>query len=247
MTTAFYASPEQFHGVRVVLSPDETRHAVRALRYDVGDDIIVVDGIGGWHRVRLEQTDTQKAMGTVVETRREVGEPRRPFVLAVGLVKKRSRYETLVEKAVELGITTLIPLVTERTERSRLRRDRLQNIMTAALKQCGRSRLPALAAPCSLSQAIARHPRQAPICLHEAGPDRMSLPETLSTRPRQGVLLAVGPEGGFTRREVALAERAGARVAHLGPRRLRTETAALAAASTVVALQHVDPAPGISL
>lgn len=233
MTTAFYAPPNQFHGQRVVLPPDETHHAVRALRHRAGDTIAVVDGEGGWHRVRLEQTGQEHALGTVVDSRREVGEPDAPFVLAVGILQKRSRYETLVEKAVELGATTLVPLATAHAERTRVRQDRLRSIMVAAMKQCGRSRLPALVEPCSLEQTLARYSELTPFCCHESGEGRQSLLKALHRTSNTGVLMAVGPEGGFAPHEVKQAQQSGARLVHLGTRRLRTETAAVAAASAV--------------
>jgi 16S rRNA (uracil1498-N3)-methyltransferase len=233
MTTAFYAPPSQFRGQRVTLPPNETRHAVRALRHGPGDEVVVVDGTGGWHHVRLEQTGTEQALGTVIASRRDVGEPRAACILAVGVLHKRSRYETLVEKAVELGVTTLVPLVTERTERTSIRHDRLHKIMVAAMKQCGRSRLPVLATPCSLAQVLARYPRAAAFCCHESGDGRKPLPLALRNRADHDVLLTVGPEGGFTRNETAVAQRAGAQLVHLGARRLRTETAALTASSAV--------------
>lgn len=233
MTTTFYAPPNQFHGRRVVLPPDETRHAVRALRHRAGDTIVVVDGEGGWHRVQLEQTGQEQAMGTVVDSRREVGEPNAPFVLAVGVLQKRSRYETLVEKAVELGVTTLVPLATAHAERTRVRQDRLRSIMVAAMKQCGRSRLPMLAEPCSLEQTLARYSELSAFCCHESGEERQALLKALHTHSDTGVLMAVGPEGGFAPHEVEQAQQSGARLVHLGARRLRTETAALAAASAV--------------
>lgn len=247
MTTSFYAPPGQFNGPRVVLPPSEARHAVRSLRHEPGDVIAVVDGTGGWHRVRLEAAGKQRVVGTVVERRYNVGEPRVPFILAVGVLKKRSRFETVVEKAVELGVTTIMPLNTHRSERARIRRDRLHKIMVAALKQCGRSQLPTLTDPCSLAHALACFPRVHAVCCHEAGPRRMALRDALDAEHSscRGTLLAVGPEGGFTDAEVATARRSGAAIVHLGPRRLRTETAALTAAGTAMALQCVDGSDGL--
>lgn len=241
MTTAFYAPPSQFRQHRVMLPPSETHHAVRALRHRAGDTIVVVDGEGGWHRVRLEQTGQEHALGTVLDSQREVGEPNAPFVLAVGVLQKRSRYETLVEKAVELGVTTLVPLATARSERTRVRLDRLRSIMVAAMKQCGRSRLPALAEPCSLSHVLTRYPRLQALCCHESGAGRRALLPAVQAAPDTGVLVTVGPEGGFTPNEVDLAQRAGAELVHLGPRRLRAETAALAAASAVALGRTCSP------
>lgn len=238
MTTAFYAPPEQFRGARVMLPPNETRHAVRALRHGPGDEIVVVDGVGGWHRVRLEQTGTDQALGTILTTKHDVGEPPAERVLAVGILHKRSRYETLIEKAVELGITTIVPLATARAERTTVRADRLQKLMVAAMKQCGRSRLPALKAPRSLESTLAAFPEAQAFCCHESGTGRRALSDALHpVADATAVVLAVGPEGGFTDHEVATATDAGAKLVHLGPRRLRAETAAMTAAGALM-LHH---------
>lgn len=239
MTTAFFAPPDAVHGRRLVLPPDEARHATRALRHEPGDEIWVVDGAGRRHRVRLEQAGEEKAVGTILETEEDAGEPAYHLTLGLGLLKKRSRYETFLEKAVELGAARVIPLRTRYAERDELRRERAERLLRAALKQSGRSRLPRLDAPASLSDALddAPQPTAGPTFLahRRGGASDPSLAEALEDAPSTGRLrVLVGPEGGFSDSEVEAAEAAGATVVSLGPRRLRAETAALAAASAVM-------------
>ncbi|CAM3325004.1 RsmE family RNA methyltransferase [Rhodothermus bifroesti] len=231
MTTTFYIPPEMFRDGWVVLPPDEAHHAVRVLRHRPGDEVVAVDGEGGWYRLRLEQVDRQTVGARVLETRRDHGEP--PYHLTVGLalLKQSARFETFLEKAVELGVQCILPLQTERTERVQFRLERAQRILVAALKQCGRSRLPRVLPPQTFTEAI-RKPAALRLLCHEQ-PDAASLPlgQLLCGQRMPNALVLIGPEGGFSGSEVRQALAAGFQLVSLGPRRLRAETAALVAAS----------------
>lgn len=234
MTTTFYAPPSHFEDDRVRLPNDEARHAVRVLRHGPGDEIVVVDGAGGRYRVRLTETDKRSAAGKVVAVEHEVGEPSYRLSVGLGTLKNANRFETFAEKAVELGVTEIVPLVTERTERMNLKAQRMENILTAAMKQSGRSRLPTLAAPRPFTDALAS-PAALRILCHESADPQALLPHVLSAADaKDEFAVLVGPEGGFSEAEVAAAEEAGWTVASLGPRRLRAETAAIVAATTVM-------------
>lgn len=232
MTTLFHAPPEAFDGGTVVLPEDEARHAVRVLRHGVGDELVVVDGVGGRHRVRLTEVDRRGARGTVVATEREPLGP--PIVAGLALLKHPGRFETFVEKAVELGATALVPLQTARTERVRWRPERVRAVAVAAMKQAGRARLPALHAPRLLPDVLAADWPAPRLLCHEAAAPEAALWRHLAAGPPAGGTVLVGPEGGFTDDEVAEAVRAGWHVVSLGPQRLRAETAALAAVAALM-------------
>jgi 16S rRNA (uracil1498-N3)-methyltransferase len=235
MTTYFYAPEDCFRGDSVVLPPDEARHATRVLRHREGDEIIVVDGIGGWFRVRLDHAVRDAAAGTIVERRRDEGEPSFSLTIALAPLKNPSRFETFLEKAVELGVGRVIPLLSERAERHRIKTARAENIIIAAMKQCGRSRLTELTEPMSFDQVISGAEDQVRMICHE-GTDRNDdgiVSRLMTLRHVAGVSVLVGPEGGFTDEEVARAAEHGFTAVSLGPRRLRAETAAIAAAVAV--------------
>lgn len=233
MTTTFFAPPDRIENGRVTLPQDEARHAVRALRHGVGDEIVVVDGAGGRYRVRLTEADKRGAAGEVVEEQREVGEPPYRLTVGLGVLKKAGRFETFAEKAVELGVSRIAPLATERTERQRLKAGRLENILVAAMKQSGRSRRPELSDPQEFADAL-RSADALRILCHESADSAAALPRVLEASSAETITVLVGPEGGFSEGEVAEARAAGWTVASLGPRRLRAETAAIAAASAVM-------------
>ena len=235
MTTTFYAPPALITDGRVVLPDDEARHAVRVLRHRPGDEIVVVDGVGGRHLVRLTETDKRGAAGEIVATEREVGEPPYHLTVALGTLKNASRFETFAEKAVELGVAEIVPLLTARTERMSLKPKRMENILVAAMKQSGRSRLPVFAEPTSIAEILTDRAGGLRILCHEAADPDAILPRVLDRLGvDEAITVLVGPEGGFSDDEVRQAQAAGWTVASLGPRRLRAETAAIVAAAAVM-------------
>ncbi len=229
----FYAPPELLKDPACVsLPPDEAVHASRVLRVRTGDHVNVADGEGGWYRVRLDAVSPKQVTGAVLDRRRDCNEP--PTGLSVGLplLKSRQRFEMFLEKAVELGVTEIITLVTERTEGRQRRPERMRQILVAAMKQCRRCRLPRLRAPRTLDEVFAAACGNGLNCIahHAADAD---LVEVLGGSQARGVCILVGPEGGFSQREIAHATSSGFVAVSLGPRRLRSETAAMVAAGTV--------------
>ncbi len=221
----FYAPNLSQSDSTVVLPADEAMHAVKVLRLKVRDAVHVTDGRGSIFEttvIAIGKKDVQLR----VESRRF--EPREPLpVLAVGMIKSRERLEWLVEKSVELGISKLILMQTERSERTHVREDRLRAIQVSAMKQCLTSWLPDLATGMSFEAVLeeGKSANQPTFIAHEKAAPESKMPH--NETPASPLLL-VGPEGGFSDREVQLAVDAGATMVSLGPRRLRAETAALA-------------------
>ena len=235
MTTNFYAPPSAIRGQRVVLPEEEARHLRTVLRGEQGDEMTVVDGDGGWYRVEITHVGSDQVVGTIVERREDVGEPATDVTVALGILKKRSRFETFVEKAVELGARRIVPLRTARTERESIRTERLRNVMVAALKQCRRSWLPELATPQSPEALLSSSGAEMRLVCH-AGDAAVPIQRAVDeARPVASALVLVGPEGGFSAAEVEAAAEAGCVPASLGARRLRAETAGLAALHSVTA------------
>lgn len=237
MTTNFYAPPSAFRSRSVILPEAEARHARTVLRVHHGDEIIVVDGEGGWYRVRVDQIGSGRLKGSVVEKKSEVGEPPVDVTVGIGILKKRSRFETFVEKAVELGVHRIVPLRTRRTERESVRADRLRKLMIAAMKQCRRSRLPELSDPQSFGELIGDTDSDLRLICHR-GEGCVPIRQAVAERNASQAAVGVGPEGGFHPEEIEESMTAGFTPVSLGARRLRTETAGLVALNSVVAGAH---------
>jgi len=228
MTTQYFAPPECFEGNHVTLPSEEARHVVQVLRRGIGDELEVVDGEGGWFRVRIQYAKKDKLIAEVLEKQRDVGEPEVQLTIGLALLKSTDRYEWFLEKAVELGVTAIVPLLTQHTEMRRFRPDRAQKVMVAALKQCGRSRLPRLHQPTNFQDQLTEQADFRAV-LHEKTMEPNLFSRTRGEKIAHAMIL-VGPEGGFSEVEVHQAEAQGWFIASLGERRLRAETAAVVAA-----------------
>jgi len=229
----YFALKENIAGDTVRLLPDEARHAIKVLRLGIGDEIGVVDGEGGWYRVRIDAVDREGLLASICERRENVGEPPYGLTIAIGLLKQQSRFETFLEKAVEFGVTRIVPTVTDRTQAGSLNLQRCRRIIVAALKQSLRSKMPQLTEPRSFDSVI-REDAAVRLIAHEGAlPGDNILAHAAALQDAGSCHVLIGPEGGFTESEVDRARRAGWTVVSLGDTRLRTETAGIAAASIV--------------
>ena len=220
-------------GDRTILEGDEARHLTRVLRAKVGDTVALFDGKGREWPARVASIGRDR-----VEL--DAGPPRTddtprgiPLTLAVAL-PKGDRQKWMVEKLTEIGAARLVPLETTRgvAEATASAQARLERVVIEACKQCGRNTLMEIAAGRPLERLLAEAPAGACVVIAHPGGrpfDTAAIPPA-STE----VIALVGPEGGFTDEELAVAERAGALRVSLGPHILRVETAAIAIAARLV-------------
>lgn len=226
----FFFGDSASRGDRVVLHPDEARHA-RVRRLTPGERVALFDG-GGHSYVAIVEHSTGKQITVRIDDELPLhsGESPLQLTLAIALLKS-DRIEWMIEKVTELGVTRIRPFVCEHSlaQPSPARRQRWQSIALSAAKQCGRSVVPTIDGPCDFAEMLTNGGANG-ILFWEASADTVGLNE-----PCTAMTLAIGPEGGFTETEVEHARRAGFRIATLGPRILRAETAAVAA---VTLAQH---------
>lgn len=250
MTVRFFAHSIESASGHVALSREEAHHLSRVLRLQVGDDVIVFDAAGREFHAVIESISSHGAtlaLGTALVKRRM---PTREVTVAVSPLRPEAM-SWLVQKLTEIGVARMAPFVSQRTalpkagdqESDESRRRRWERISLAACKQCGRARaleiLPTLKFHDQLS-ALDRD--DALKMLAWEGGDAQSLAGVL-TRPQLDrhapAVLCIGPEGGFTRPEYQAALEIGYVPVDLGPNILRAETAAIAAASIVLAMQSM--------
>ena len=212
----------------------EARHVLRSLRKRPGDVLDLVDGRGGWFRGQITETGKHHCLLEVTETRREERRAGHHLTLAVAPTKNIDRLEWVLEKGTEIGVDRFHLLLTEHSERKRVRLDRLERVVEAAMKQSLRAFLPAITNLLPLPEVLnapAGAGEQRFLAYLGEGGDNRSLHELCA--PGGRVTVAIGPEGGFSPAEAELARDRGWQYARLGPHRLRTETAALVAVHTV--------------
>jgi 16S rRNA (uracil1498-N3)-methyltransferase len=231
----FYAHQHQFHLNLVTLDPEETFHLARVLRLEVGARVEVCDGQGGNFVAQVAALEPRGATLRILEKLAPWGESHLPLVLGIGLAKGEALDEA-VRQATEMGVSRIFPFISERSERLPLerverRRGRWQRLARESIKSCQRSVLPQIETACNFAAAL-EGPEEVKFIFWEE--ERGGGLNSFLQRPRpRDVRILIGPEGGFSASEAALARQAGFQVVSLGPRRLKVSTAALAAITLI--------------
>lgn len=227
----FFVPVGSLAGEPVTVSGEPLHHLHSVLRLKVGDEVLLLDGTGTCCRGRLAALDRRAATVTVL-ARWQEREGCCPLQLLQAL-PKGDKFDLVLQKGTELGITRFQPLLSARTvsRPERGRSARWQRIVSEAARQSRRPCLPVVEELASLAEAVAAESAPLRLLLWEAG--SRPLAEVLPAERPAAVAVLVGPEGGLSAEEVALAQAAGFVPVHLGPRILRTETAGLAIAAVV--------------
>jgi 16S rRNA (uracil1498-N3)-methyltransferase len=225
---------------REVLLPEQAgEHVARVLRLERGHPLIVFNGEGREYDARLASLAKRAVTAELTAVREVDREAPLKLTLAQGIARGE-KMDWILQKATELGVARIVPIITERTEvkldeeRAERRLAHWTQVIAGACEQSGRNRLPALEPPQRLDRWLA--------ALGETAPLRLALLPEGSTTLRQlplmdnGAILAVGPEGGFSDHDIALLTQTGFQGLRLGPRILRTETAGIAALAALQAL-----------
>jgi 16S rRNA (uracil1498-N3)-methyltransferase len=235
----FFVDPPLETGARRALSERAAHHAARVLRLRVGDPLTLFDGRGGEYAATLAER-TRDAVTVEVGAWHEV-EREAPLgiVLAQG-ISSAERMDLTVQKAVELGVAAIQPLDCEKSvvrldaRRAESRRAHWQRVVIAACEQCGRNRLPEVRPPLPVAALCEATRAQSPKWL--LAPEAQARLRDAARGLESGLLLAAGPEAGFSDTETRALVDAGYMPVRLGPRILRTETAALAAIAALNAI-----------
>lgn len=237
----FYASPGDVTDSVIILSNDETHHLTHVLRMTPGDEAFVFDGCGHEYKCTFRSINYSRAHLEIIGTLSDVVESAMHLTLAQALVRGE-KFDFIIQKATELGVSSIVPLITryadvkvdeQQVER---RSERWRRISLEALKQCGRRRLVEIKTPRTLPQFLDSVADDEVLLLFsERG--GVVITKALADIPNSNSIVAlVGPEGGWSGEELELLAARGAKAVSLGPRVLRTETAAVAA---ITLIQHL--------
>ena len=220
------------------LDSEESGHCCRVLRHRAGDEIHVIDGLGTMYRCRLVDDNPKGAEAAVLEA--FPGWGGHPYRLTVACcpTKNNDRFEWFVEKATEVGVDRIVPVIGDRSERKVYKTDRAARIALSAAKQSLKARIPDIAEPVSVKDFICHSgldPESLKLIAYcfEGDTRRISIQEALRAYDGSDVTVLIGPEGDFSPEEARLAIDNGYIPVHLGASRLRTETAAVLAATAV--------------
>ncbi len=213
----------------VVLDEDTSKHVVQVLRMGNGEKIRLTDGKGNLYTCGITDNHRKKCSVAVVE-RATVSKASSNTCIAISPLKNNSRFEWFLEKATEIGITEIVPLVCERTEKPQLKMERLQGILVSAMLQSQQAWLPVLQEATKFNDYIKAAGTAGTLqkFIAHCEPDKKTPLSTI--QPSSHSTILIGPEGDFSPKEIESALRSGFEPVSLGETRLRTETAGMVAA-----------------
>lgn len=233
----FFITPSQVNGTVISVTDEDVRHIAAVLRMKTGDELLLCDGEGNEYRARITEIGKDSVKGAVVEQQARI---RRGPEIALGQgIAKADKMDWIVQKATELGVASIVPLETERTivkvKDEEKRVGRWQKICREAAMQSHRPDIPKVEAISSLNGFLqTQNPAPGTLLLlpweDAAGPLKDILH---SQKDMKRIVVLIGPEGGFSKKEADAAVSRGFHAVSLGPNILRTETAAIAALSMI--------------
>jgi 16S rRNA (uracil1498-N3)-methyltransferase len=219
------------------LSEEESKHCVRVLRLQANDQIQLIDGKGNFYTAEITDPHPKRTQLRIVAVEQDYNKRNHSLHIAVAPTKNIERLEWFLEKATEIGIDEISLIICQRSERKEAKKDRLDKIITSAIKQSIKAWHPVLNEPVPLSKLLAMpFDGQKYIAHCEAG-EKISLKEDIKSNGRY--LILIGPEGDFTPKEIDDAIKNDFKAITLGNSRLRTETAALEACFEINFLNRV--------
>jgi 16S rRNA (uracil1498-N3)-methyltransferase len=236
----FFIKPEDIQGGNIIITGEDVNHIRNVLRLRQGEELVLSDGKGTDYTVVLERFDPGSIVSAITGSRKNASEPQIEVTLFQGLPKS-DKMDFIIQKGIELGVNRIVPVLTERTvvridnpKDADNKVTRWQRIALEAAKQCSRGRVPIVEHPVIFPEAL-KLAEEAQLRLIPYEKETGSgLKQYLKNRNFSRIAVFIGPEGGFSEKEVEKAILAGISPITLGPRILRTETAGIAVLSILM-------------
>ena len=242
----FYSSSINSDIIHTTLSEEESAHAIRVLRMQTGDPIFITDGKGMFYEGSISNPHPKKCEVKILRVINPPSKCSFNLTIAIAPTKNIDRFEWFLEKATEIGCDEIIPIQCRHSERTSIKTERLNKVLISAMKQCLKSELPCLHELTDFKKFIsyAENYSGQKLIGHIPELDENEFPPKnpegvlLQSIYRKGenVLIVIGPEGGFSEEEIALAVKSGFTTISLGNSRLRVETAGVMACSVIIAI-----------
>jgi 16S rRNA (uracil1498-N3)-methyltransferase len=211
-----------------MLNEEESRHCMKVLRLIIGDKVHLIDGRGGLYEAEIISESKRNVTLQILSNTQEYQKRNHRLHIAVAPTKNIDRLEWFLEKATEIGIDEITPIICERSERKIVKEDRLNKVITSAVKQSLQAYHPILNESMGLKEFINSHQADNKLIAHCVEGESRSYISQIAEKG-ESYLILIGPEGDFSPAEIELALQNNFKPLTLGNTRLRTETAALAA------------------
>lgn len=213
------------------LNEDESKHIIKVLRLKLGSFINLTNGKGTFYKVEIIDDNPKRCIVKVVEFEENVGKRNFKLHIAIAPTKNIERFEWFLEKATEIGIDEITPIICRNSERDSVKTERLNKVIVSAMKQSLKAYCPILNEPIKFSEFLKNQSFKNKFIAHCDKGERVSLKEKYI--PGSDALILIGPEGDFNSDEINTAIKNGYKEIHLGKSRLRTETAGVVACQTI--------------
>ncbi|MGV3764344.1 16S rRNA (uracil(1498)-N(3))-methyltransferase [Parapedobacter sp.] len=233
----FYTPDIQPQHTAFILNEEESKHAVRVLRLSAGQQVQLIDGRGGRYTAVMADAHPKRAVLEIVAVRASEGNHPYHLHIAIAPTKNMDRMEWFLEKATEVGVDEITPIICDHSERTTVKAERLHKVAVAAMKQSQRAYLPQVNPAIDFAAFVERELPGKRFIAHCADGDKKYFSQLL--KPGESATVLIGPEGDFSTAEIDAAIRRGFIPTTFGPMRLRTETAALVAC-VEAHLLHID-------
>lgn len=220
---------------QVTLNQEESKHIIKVLRKSTGDMLHITNGKGLIYTVKIIDPSEKKCRVEIVDE--EKVHPKKHWLhMAVAPTKMNDRFEWFLEKATEIGIHEITPIICERSERKVIKHERMQKVIQTAMKQSLRAHLPKLNEAVSLEKFLQKEHNGLKFIAHCEDEEKLELKRRVA--PDKDITILIGPEGDFSSKEIHSAYEKGFLPISLGSNRLRTETAAIVACTTVTLINN---------
>lgn len=213
------------------LDETESKHCIRVLRLNTNDQIQLIDGSGGFYTAKITDPNPKKCQIEIVESKNDFGKKNHYLHIAIAPTKNMDRFEWFLEKATEIGIDEITPILCEHSERKVLKTDRLEKVIISAIKQSIKAYKPKLNEITNFKDFICQNIESEKFIAHCEENEKILLKNAYNKH--KNVTILIGPEGDFSPIEIELAKKNNFQEISLGESRLRTETAGIVACHTI--------------
>lgn len=218
---------ENLEGKTIQLDEDTSKHTISVLRMQKGAELLLTNGKGQKAKAQIIDDNRKRCVVEILSTEPEK-ESQPTVSIAISITKNSSRFEWFLEKATEMGVNEIIPLLCERTAKEKFRYDRMHGILVSAMLQSQQTWLPKLHQPTNFDAVVEKASQEQKFIAHCLPEQKQQLSSAIY---QQSSIILIGPEGDFTPREIETAIATGFVPVALGNTRLRTETAGMVAAA----------------
>ena len=233
----YYTSSENITYPKLIITGGEAGHLSKVMRKAEGNDIYVTDGKGNLFACVIESIKRNDIICRITDKQININEPSVKLTAYFSLLKNPARFEFAIEKLTEIGVYEIQPIITEHViSKGKDKSERWQAIALSAMKQSQRCWLPKVNKPVGFKDAIESCKDEIKLIAHEKVDNFEFRISNFEFESKRSAAFFIGPEGGFTDEEIALAEKNGFIIISLGERKLRSETAAVAGAALILSL-----------